>query len=843
MTAYVNDEQKKEGAYGKAVKATLAATLAAGMVPAAAAFADEPAEASEGNDVELLSVSPENAFKAGKVTAAEDNEGNAIADLDEVSFAADGKAHFVVPTEFTPEQGKAIDVTDAKKYEAKYYVFKDGKKSGNALAADTIVNPGSYCVTVTDKASGTESDIAATFTIGSASLKDATLVEGSDVEDTEFVYTGQAIDLGLELNGEMVDAAKYSVEYHAKGSSTVVKPNELKNAGEYVAVVTGEDIYKGQRVEIAFTIAKLDLSKADIKLDPAFKGGSLDAEVTIESIDNIKDDPGTADVNELDAIASAKVVSVPDTIYGKGQGVYKVEVAAVADNANITGKQTVEVVKTLNDDAQVLYDGNALKNIDTDYSKEDTEVFDAAKLAAYDKNKKLIKDAKVNMVVREGDADGAIVENADLTKPGKWYVEVSVDAASTGYEYSSPVANFTVTVKDGSVNADADVFVKYDGEVTGDKTVEYTGEDLFKNVSVVVKSGDKTLVEGQDYEVELQVENENGEFVAADAMVDAGNYKVVVSSTNYDFEDEVAFTVDPKKFNPTNFRIDPAGMAYNIDNELVFLYTGQAIEPVVQYQVAKDEYTALPEGSYTLTLKKMNDETKAWEEVEEAKEAGEYQLTVSDNDEDANHEFDPDQSKLLDFTVSTDKLFLDVPNDAWYRDYVYDAQKVGYMKGIGDSNMFAPDESTTRAMAATVLSRMVGLTGNDEASEPFSDVEPADWYFKEVAWAASTGIVSGYPGTDEFRPNGNVTRAEFCVMMQRYAAATGQGVALEAGEADEILAAYEDGASVEPWCKDAVAWAVKNEVFGGYSVLNPQGDITRAEMAKMAVAFQAEPLK
>ena len=842
MTAYVNDEQKKEGAYGKAVKATLAATLAAGMVPAAAAFADEPAEASEGNDVELLSVSPENAFKAGKVTAAEDNEGNAIADLDEVSFAADGKAHFVVPTEFTPEQGKAIDVTDAKKYEAKYYVFKDGKKSGNALAADTIVNPGSYCVTVTDKASGTESDIAATFTIGSASLKDATLVEGSDVEDTEFVYTGQAIDLGLELNGEMVDAAKYSVEYHAKGSSTVVKPNELKNAGEYVAVVTGEDIYKGQRVEIAFTIAKLDLSKADIKLDPAFKGGSLDAEVTIESIDNIKDDPGTADVNELDAIASAKVVSVPDTIYGKGQGVYKVEVAAVADNANITGKQTVEVVKTLNDDAQVLYDGNALKNIDTDYSKEDTEVFDAAKLAAYDKNKKLIKDAKVNMVVREGDADGAIVENADLTKPGKWYVEVSVDAASTGYEYSSPVANFTVTVKDGSVNADADVFVKYDGEVTGDKTVEYTGEDLFKNVSVAVKSGDKTLVEGQDYEVELQVENENGEFVAADAMVDAGSYKVVVSSTNYAFKDEVAFTVDPKKFNPTNFRIDPADMAYNIKNELVFLYTGQAIEPVVQYQVAKDEYAALPEGSYTLTLEKKND-AGAWEEIEEAKEAGEYQLTVSDNDEDANHKFDPDQSKLLGFTVSTDKLFLDVPNDAWYRDYVYDAQKVGYMKGIGDSNMFAPNESTTRAMAATVLSRMVGLTDNDEASEPFSDVEPTDWYFKEVAWAASTGIVSGYPGTDEFRPTGNVTRAEFCVMMQRYAAATDQGVALEAGEADEILAKYEDGAAVEPWCKDAVAWAVKNEVFGGYSVLNPQGDITRAEMAKMAVAFQAESLK
>ena len=43
--------------------------------------------------------------------------------------------------------------------------------------------------------------------------------------------------------------------------------------------------------------------------------------------------------------------------------------------------------------------------------------------------------------------------------------------------------------------------------------------------------------------------------------------------------------------------------------------------------------------------------------------------------------------------------------------------------------------------------------------------------------------------------------------------------------------------------KDAVAWAVKNEIFGGYTVLDPMGDITRAQMAKMAVAFQAEPLK
>ena len=95
------------------------------------------------------------------------------------------------------------------------------------------------------------------------------------------------------------------------------------------------------------------------------------------------------------------------------------------------------------------------------------------------------------------------------------------------------------------------------------------------------------------------------------------------------------------------------------------------------------------------------------------------------------------------------------------------------MKGIGDSDIFAPNQTTTRAMAATVLSRM----------------------------------------------------------------------AVKGGEADEILAKYEDGASVPAWAKEAVAWAVKNEIFGGYTVLDPMGDITLAQMAKMAVAFQAEPLK
>ena len=826
MTAYVNDEQKKEGAYGKAVKATLAATLAAGMVPAAAAFADDAqAETSDGNDVEVLAVSPENAFKAGRVTAAEDNEGNAIADLAKVSFVADGKAHYVVPTEFTPAESDAVDVTDNAKYTFEYYALdEDGQKKGLALTASDIKNPGSYGVVVKTANGSMESDVAATFTITSASLEDATLFEGDDIEDTEFVYTGQKLNLKLALNGEEVESAKYEMKFYPKGSGAEVAN---WNAGEYVAVVKGKDLYDGQEVKIPFTIAKLDVAKAVVDLG-SFDGAALNTDVSGVKVD------GVADVVE------AKVTSVPSDIYNDPKGVYKVTVTAKSDNA--TGTQVVEYVKTTEKTAVIKYDGNDLKSeYTTDYSAEKPEVFDVKKLAAY-KDADVIKDAKVNIVVRENNENGDIVKNADLTKPGTWHVTVSLDPASVDYTNASAnEQTFTVKVVDGSVDEAADVFVKYDGAVVdgmaGDKALTYTGEDLFKNVSVVVNSGDKTLVEGKDYEIALTKEVD-GDDVAVDTMVDAGTYTLTISSVNYDFTDTVEFEVKP--IEVTAVRFDPAMLLLPGTSMNLASYTGEPIALAFQYESeeldaeGKKIWKELPADTYELKIKV---DGKA---VEEVKDIAKYTVELTDNADDVNYDVKK-ASLILD--VTDERVFSDVPNTEWYFEYVLAASQAGYMKGIGDSDIFAPNQTTTRAMAATVLYRMVGAATTDDLSESFSDVDRFDWFVNEVAWAASTGIVSGYPGTDEFRPNNNVTRAEFCVMMQRYAAATNQGVALEAGEADSILAEYDDGAAVPAWCKDAVAWAVKNEVFGGYSVLNPDGDITRAEMAKMAVALQAEPLK
>ena len=82
------------------------------------------------------------------------------------------------------------------------------------------------------------------------------------------------------------------------------------------------------------------------------------------------------------------------------------------------------------------------------------------------------------------------------------------------------------------------------------------------------------------------------------------------------------------------------------------------------------------------------------------------------------------------------------------------------MSGIGSTDLFAPNQTTSRAMAATVLSRMAAKGGakDDNYTNPFTDVtyvgvpEKDAWYAKAVLWAASTGVVTGYPGTTRVPP-------------------------------------------------------------------------------------------
>ena len=83
------------------------------------------------------------------------------------------------------------------------------------------------------------------------------------------------------------------------------------------------------------------------------------------------------------------------------------------------------------------------------------------------------------------------------------------------------------------------------------------------------------------------------------------------------------------------------------------------------------------------------------------------------------------------------------------------------MIGINEKE-WAPDIMMTKAMVCQVLYRIVGVTSSYDCTK-YTDVNPGDWYYDAVAWAASVGVVTD---TDPaFGSNDAITYEEFAVML------------------------------------------------------------------------------
>lgn len=196
------------------------------------------------------------------------------------------------------------------------------------------------------------------------------------------------------------------------------------------------------------------------------------------------------------------------------------------------------------------------------------------------------------------------------------------------------------------------------------------------------------------------------------------------------------------------------------------------------------------------------------------------------------HSQDEAISIVLPHTESNcpSRNFSDVKND-WSHEGIDDAIARGLMVGVG-GNRFAPDGTMTRAMLAAVLYRMAGRP-SAKADAPFTDVPRAAWYAESVAWAAENGIVSG-TGKGLFEPGEPVTREQIVAMLRRYAAFCGRNVDEQAD-----LSKFADANQISGWAKADVAWAVAEGLIEGRGggILAPQGDATRAEVARILMNF------
>ena len=179
--------------------------------------------------------------------------------------------------------------------------------------------------------------------------------------------------------------------------------------------------------------------------------------------------------------------------------------------------------------------------------------------------------------------------------------------------------------------------------------------------------------------------------------------------------------------------------------------------------------------------------------------------------------------------------YTDINRNGWYHTAADFAIERGIMGSTQTNALtFEPNTACTRSMIVSILYR---LSDSPKVSfeAKFPDVEAGKWFSNAVIWAYQNGIVSGY-GDCNFGPNDKITREQMAVILKGYADFMGKNT-------DKIadLSEFPDCAKVT-WSKAAVRWAVAEGLIsgkaqGGKTMLDPQGNATRAEVASILMRF------
>lgn len=147
----------------------------------------------------------------------------------------------------------------------------------------------------------------------------------------------------------------------------------------------------------------------------------------------------------------------------------------------------------------------------------------------------------------------------------------------------------------------------------------------------------------------------------------------------------------------------------------------------------------------------------------------------------------------------------------------------------GDEGYFYPEQSLTRAQAATIFARLMV----DEAGEPafdesaryptsYQDVSQGKWYAQAIGFVTLSGVMEGYED-GIFLPERPITRAEFAMLVTRFETPSGS-----------VTANFPD-VSADHWAAAAISHAKEQGYLSGYEdgTFRPEQNITRAEAVKI----------
>ena len=174
--------------------------------------------------------------------------------------------------------------------------------------------------------------------------------------------------------------------------------------------------------------------------------------------------------------------------------------------------------------------------------------------------------------------------------------------------------------------------------------------------------------------------------------------------------------------------------------------------------------------------------------------------------------------------------FGDVPSDSWYYDSVRYVAEKDYMNGTS-ATTFSPNDPMTRAMFATVISRISGAEVDNTVTSEFTDVKSNQWYTGAIEWGVENELLNGY-GNGLFGTNDSITRQDICTLTQRFLDwfCVQNNCALKT---EPKVESFTDAASIADYAQEAVEFCRDAGLLTGYEdgSFRPLGTATRAEIA------------
>lgn len=175
----------------------------------------------------------------------------------------------------------------------------------------------------------------------------------------------------------------------------------------------------------------------------------------------------------------------------------------------------------------------------------------------------------------------------------------------------------------------------------------------------------------------------------------------------------------------------------------------------------------------------------------------------------------------------------DAPSDIsghWAQSQLQSFVDAGYLKGYEDGT-YRPNNQVTRAEFSALLNRVAGLKQESADIQRFVDVSANQWYYADLAKGLAAGYIAGTTPTT-MEPNANATREQAFTMLARLLNMTNGDTA--------VLSRFADGGSVSGYARGCVAALTSAGIVNGYpnATLLPQGALTRAEAVMILSACE-----